>query len=133
MQLSKTATKAIADHLILKHQNKVLVEVNQWKQSQQTQSKKTYTGLERVLMKKKTEKLQKTEKKKKQNQLTSQQIKKNLVKQRKMLKKIKQLKTQIRKSKWLQNRKKKKTARTAVVTAKTALKALKFINPTALQ
>ena len=50
-----------------------------------------------------------------------------------MLKKIKQLKTQIRKLKQLQNKKKKQIVKTAVITEKVVLKVLKSINSTALQ
>ena len=49
-----------------------------------------------------------------------------------MLKKIKQLKAQVRKSKQLQNKKKKQTVKTAAVTVKAALEVLKFIDSTAL-
>ena len=63
MQLSKAATKAITDHIILEHQNKALTEANQWKQ--QTQFKKAYTGLERILVKEEAEKLQEAEEKEK--------------------------------------------------------------------
>ena len=63
MQLSKAATKAIADCIILEHRNKALAEANQRKR--QTQSKKAYTGLGRVLVKEEAEKLQEAEEKEK--------------------------------------------------------------------
>ena len=84
-------------------------------------------------MKKEAEKLQEAEEKEKQDQLTSQQVKKDLAQQRKVLKEIKQLETQVRKSKRLQDKEEKQTAKAAVVAVKAALEVLKSIDPTALQ
>ena len=77
-------------------------------------------------------KLQEAEEEERQTQLISQQTKKDLAEQRRVLQEIKQLEAQVRKSKRLQDKEEKQAGKTAVVTAKAALEALKDIDPTAL-
>ncbi|KAA6410861.1 MAG: hypothetical protein FRX48_05171 [Lasallia pustulata] len=123
MQLSKAATKAIADRIVLEYRTKVLAEANIQKGKRQTRSKKAYTGLRRVLVVEDAKKLQEAEEEERQTQL---------IKQRRVLREIKQLEAQVRKSKRLQDKEEKQAGKTAVVTAKAALEALKDIDPTAL-
>ncbi|KAA6412515.1 MAG: hypothetical protein FRX48_03506 [Lasallia pustulata] len=132
MQLSKAATKAIADRIILEHRTKALAEANIRKGKRQTRYKKAYTGLGRVLVVEDAKKPQEAEEEERQTQLISQQTKKDLAEQRRVLREIKQLEAQVRKSKRLQDKEEKQAGKTAVVTAKAALEALKDIDPTAL-